>query len=142
MIQEMGVSNFLAVTADLNFDIVLPNKEEGQVLTGCDEPLAIAEGLTKIFPQALIVLKLDAEGSLLYDNGKSTHIPPATNNLVDATGAGDSFAGSFLAHYLVHKSPVEAARFATTISAWVIEHIGARPSADARLKTVLAARSR
>ena len=32
----MGVSNFLAVTADLNFDIVLPNKEEGQVLTGCD----------------------------------------------------------------------------------------------------------
>ena len=104
--------------------------------------MAIAEGLTKIFPQALIVLKLDAEGSLLYDNGKSTHIPPATNNLVDATGAGDSFAGSFLAHYLVHKSPVEAARFATTISAWVIEHIGARPSADARLKTVLAARQR
>ena len=142
MIQEMGVKNFLAVTADLNFDIVLPNKEEGQVLTGCDEPLAIAEGLTKIFPRALIVLKLDAEGALLYDNGKSTHIPPATNNLVDATGAGDSFAGSFLAHYLVHKSPVDAARFATTISAWVIEHIGARPSADARLKTVLAARQR
>lgn len=142
MIQEMGVSNFLAVTADLDFDIVLPNKEEGQVLTGCDEPLAIAEALTKIFPRALIVLKLDAEGALLYDNGNATHIPPATNNLVDATGAGDSFAGSFLAHYLVHKSPVEAARFATTISAWVIEHIGARPSADARLKTVLAARQR
>ena len=28
MIQEMGVKNFLAVTADLDFDIVLPNKEE------------------------------------------------------------------------------------------------------------------
>ena len=142
MIQEMGVKNFLAVTTDLNFDIVLPNKEEGQMLTGYDEPLAIAEGLTKIFPGALIVLKLDAEGALLYDNGKATHIPPATNNLVDATGAGDSFAGSFLAHYLVNKSAVDAARFATTISAWVIEHIGARPSADARLKTVLGARQK
>jgi sugar/nucleoside kinase (ribokinase family) len=64
------------------------------------------------------------------------HIPPATNKLVDATGAGDSFAGAFLAHYLVHRSPVAAARFATRVSAWVIEHIGARPAPDSRLATL------
>lgn len=138
MIQEMGVAAFLAACADLAFDIVLPNKEEGAVLTGCHEPLEMAHALRTLFPTALIVLKLDAEGALVYDGVDAHHIPPATNNLVDATGAGDSFAGAFLAHYLGSRSHVEAARFATQISAWVIEHVGARPLPDQRLRRVLA----
>ena len=83
------------------------------------------------------MLKLDADGALVYDDGVATHIPPATNNLVDATGAGDSFAGGFLARYLGGASAVEAAHFATTISAWVIEHLGARPEPDVRLRATL-----
>ena len=71
----------------------------------------------------------------------TTHIPAGTNNLVDATGAGDSFAGGFLAHYLEHRDAVAAARFATTISAWVIEHLGARPEPDARLRAILSRRT-
>ena len=137
MIMEMGVTAFLAACADLEFDIVLPNKEEGQVLTGETSADAIVEGLTKIFPGALIVLKLDADGALVHDGRSSTHIPPATNNLVDATGAGDSFAGAFLSHHLASNSPIDAARFATRVSAWVIEHVGARPSPDGRLRTLL-----
>lgn len=146
MIQEMGVANFLAACADLDFDIVLPNKEEGSVLTGCEEPIAMAHALRELFPTALIVLKLDAEGALVFDGIEAHHIPPATNNLVDATGAGDSFAGAFLARYLGSRSHqeqgssshVEAAHFATRISAWVIEHVGARPSPDHRLRHILA----
>lgn len=137
MIMEMGVPAFLAACADLEFDIVLPNKEEGQVLTGETSADAIVEGLTKIFPGALIVLKLDADGALVHDGRSSTHIPPATNNLVDATGAGDSFAGAFLSHHLASNSPIDAARFATRVSAWVIEHVGARPSPDGRLRALL-----
>lgn len=137
MIMEMGVPAFLAACADLEFDIVLPNKEEGQVLTGETSADAIVEGLTKIFPRALIVLKLDADGALVHDGRSSTHIPPATNNLVDATGAGDSFAGAFLSHHLASNSPIDAARFATRVSAWVIEHVGARPSPDGRLRALL-----
>lgn len=137
MIMEMGVPAFLAACADLEFDIVLPNKEEGQVLTGETSADAIVEGLTKIFPGALVVLKLDADGALVHDGDTNTHIPPATNNLVDATGAGDSFAGAFLSHHLASKSPIDAARFATRVSAWVIEHVGARPSPDGRLRTLL-----
>ena len=140
MIQEMGVDNFVSCCSDLDFDIVLPNKEEGQVLTGCTDPEDIARGLTKVFPGALIALKLDSDGALIYEGGDINHIPPATNNLVDATGAGDSFAGSFLAHYLTSGSAVEAARYATRIAAWVIEHIGARPSADERMKRIIATR--
>ena len=55
-----------------------------------------------------------------------------------ATGAGDSFAGAFLARYLRGASAVDAARFATGISAWVIEHPGARPVPGTRLAHLLA----
>ena len=137
MIDEMGVNNFLACTQDLGIDVFLPNFEEGQVLTGLDEPEPIAAALAKLYPQAMIMLKLDADGALVYDNGIATRVPPATNNLVDATGAGDSFAGAFLARYLGGATPVEAAHFATTISAWVIEHLGARPEPDSRLRAML-----
>jgi ribokinase len=137
MIEEMGVSQFLACTQDLGIDIFLPNYEEGEVLTGLDDPEAIAAALAGLYPKALIMLKLDADGALVYDAGVTTHIPPATNNLVDATGAGDSFAGAFLARYLSGSTAIEAARFATTISAWVIEHLGARPEPDARLRATL-----
>ena len=137
MIEDMGVKQFLACTQDLGIDVFLPNYQEGEVLTGLDEPEAIAAALAKLYPQALIMLKLDADGALVYENGVATPVPPATNNLVDATGAGDSFAGAFLARYLRGASAVEAAEFATTISAWVIEHLGARPEPDARLRTLL-----
>ncbi|MEY4338591.1 MAG: hypothetical protein RLZ14_441 [Actinomycetota bacterium] len=138
MIGEMGVPQFLAVTQDLGIDILLPNKEEGGMLTGgLTDPVEIAAALADLYPGALVMLKLDADGALVYEHGTATHIPAGTNNLVDATGAGDSFAGGFLAHYLEHGDAVAAARFATTISAWVIEHLGARPEADARLRSIL-----
>jgi ribokinase len=137
MIGEMGIDTFLGYTQDLGVDILLPNFEEGGMLTGLDEPVAIAARLAELYPGALVMLKLDAEGALVYEAGEATVVPPATNNLVDATGAGDSFAGSFLAHYLEHRDAVAAARFATQISAWVIEHLGARPQPDARLRQIL-----
>ncbi len=138
MIGEMGVPQFLAVTQDLGINILLPNKEEGGVLTGgLTDPVEIAAALAELYPGALVMLKLDADGALVYENGTATHIPAGTNNLVDATGAGDSFAGGFLAHYLEHGDAVAAARFATTISAWVIEHLGARPEPDTRLRSIL-----
>ncbi len=137
MIQEMGVEHFLAVTRDLGIDIILPNFEEGGVLTGLDEPAAIAHRLSELYGGALVMLKLDSEGAFVFHDGNTAHIPPATNNLLDATGAGDSFAGAFLSHYLASHDAVLAATFATTVSAWVIEHLGARPAPDARLESLL-----
>ena len=137
MIQEMGVDQFLSWTKDLDISILFPNYEEGRVLTGCDEPDDIVRSLAKIYSEALIILKLDADGALVFDGQASTQIPPATNNLVDATGAGDSFAGAFLAHYLKSNSAVDAAIFATKVAAWVLQHLGARPTPDNRLKQII-----
>lgn len=138
MIQEMGVDHFIGVTRDLGIDLFLPNKEEGEILTGLKDPEAMARDLTEIYDSSLVILKLDADGALVWLDGSPHHIPPATNNLVDATGAGDSFAGAFLARHLSGATPLEAATFATSISAWVIEHPGARPSLDARAARLIA----
>lgn len=139
MIEEMGVSLFWSYIKDLGIDVFLPNYEEGRVLTNLLEPSTIAAKLAEELPNATIILKLDAEGALVHHQGAQTIIPPATNNLVDATGAGDSFAGAYLAHFDKHGSAVDAARFATRIAAWVIEHLGARPASDALLTRIIAA---
>jgi ribokinase len=138
MIDEMGVDQFLSVTTDLGIDVFLPNKEEGAILSGQKEPEDIVRELARIYPSALVVLKLDADGALIWQDGAARHIPPAPGNLVDATGAGDSFAGAFLARYLRGDPAEVAARFANAVSAWVIEHPGARPLPDARLTALLA----
>ena len=138
MIGEMGVDHFLAVTTDLGVDIFLPNKEEGEALTGETDPESIAAALSERFAGAMIVLKLDADGALVHRDGRATHVPPASApSVVDATGAGDSFAGAFLARWLGDGDPIAAARYANRVSAWVIQHTGARPAPGRRLRAVL-----
>ena len=140
MIDEMGVPQFLSWVRDLGVSVFLPNFEEGRTLTGLDDPREIVASLAETFPGALVVLKLDAHGALVLEDGLATAVPPATHRVLDATGAGDSFAGAFLARWLEGSGVVDAARYATGVAAWVIEHLGARPAVDDRLRSVLAAR--
>lgn len=137
MIADMGMDAFLAATTDLGVDVLFPNKEEGEILSGETEPGRIAARLSEIYPGAVIALKLDAEGAYVLEHGRGRHVPPATQNLVDATGAGDSFAGAFLARWLETGEVMEAARFASQVSAWVIQHLGARAEPDVQLERLL-----
>ena len=137
LIGEIGVERFLEYTGDLSIDLLLPNYEEGEVLTGESDPERIARELARLYPGALIALKLDARGSLIFDGERLTHIPPATDRLIDATGAGDSYAGAFLARRAQGQGVAEAARFATAVSAWTIRKQGARPAPDGELAELL-----
>jgi len=138
MIGDMGVDVFLEVSTDIGVDVFLPNKEEAAVLTGSSEPEVAAKRLSSLFNGALIVMKLDADGALVCENGSMHRVPPSSNRLVDATGAGDSFAGAFLSKWLKGADSVDAAAFAVGVAEWVIEHPGARPAPDAALSAVLA----
>lgn len=138
IISEIGIKKFLSYTTDIGIDIIFPNFQEGQVLTGLSEPRAIAKRLSEIYKDALIVLKLDAKGALILEKNRFINIPATSNNLIDATGAGDSFAGAFLAQYLKGKSAEESAIFANLLASWVIEQLGARPKEDNILKGLLA----
>lgn len=139
MIQEMGAETFFGMTTDLGLDILFPNAEEGEALTGEAQPERIAADLAERYPGATIALKLDADGAYVLEAGalSGRHVPPAKGRLVDATGAGDAFAGAFLAARRRGVSAVDAALWANRVSAWVIERIGARPTPDAALALLL-----
>ena len=139
LIEEMGVDTFLSWIRDLRIAVFLPNYDEGRVLTGLLEPADIAARLAEIFPDATIILKLDADGALVHHEGEQTLIPPATNHLVDATGAGDTFGGAFVTRWLAGHPLRECGRYAAVAAALSTEGYGAVepiPRADRVLQEI------
>lgn len=139
MIEEMGVDAFIDVSRRLHPAILFPNAEEAATLVGDGAAPETAARLAELYPGALIALKLDADGAyVLTPEGEGTPIPPQVNRLVDATGAGDAFAGAFLSRWLRGADAAAAARFAVGVSEWVIQQVGARPPLDAAIKGYVA----
>lgn len=137
MIDELGVTEFLALTTDLGVSVLFPNLEEGQVLSAAVEPVAVAARLAELYPGAVIALKLDARGSYVLDGDHGEFLPARPAALSDATGAGDAFGGAFLAAWLRGAPAAAAARAANGVGSWVIERVGARPPGDAELDSLL-----
>jgi ribokinase len=127
MIAAVGLAGFLEMTTAIGADIVFPNREEGVVLTGEAYPDDIAAALAEVYAGALVVLKLDGDGALVWRDGEGVHVPAVAVDVVDSTGAGDSFAGAFLARWLAGGEPVAAATAAVEVAAWVVGRVGARP---------------
>ncbi len=133
IIDEIGLDTFLPWTYALAPDVLFPNFEEGRVMAGLPdgEPEAVAGKLAELFPEAVVVLKLDSEGALVLDPNRAdgpTLLGPTPADVVDATGAGDSFAGAYLAHWITHRDTLAAATFANPVAAWVVEQLSARPA--------------
>lgn len=73
-----------------------------------------------------VLVKDGERGATLSFEGLLDHIPAErVESVVDTTGAGDSFNGSFLAHLARHGDPRRAAVFATRVAAMVIGQQGA-----------------
>lgn len=78
--------------------------------------------LIQLFP--LVVVTLSARGSVVYQNGIATHIPPRPANEVDPTGAGDVFTAAMLIRLYETGDPLQAAYFANIVASFAIEDIG------------------
>ncbi len=137
MIREMGHDRFARIIVDLPIDMIFPNRDEGEALTGEREPEAIAQALSESFGGAIIALKLDREGCYILADGQGRHYPTEVTEVIDTTGAGDAFDGAFLARYAHDGDLAAAAQFANRVGRWVVSRYGARPPVDADLHTVL-----
>lgn len=121
-------------------DIALPSLDDARVLTGLAAPEAIAEFYLRLGPP-LVALKMGSAGVLLAQaDGTRLVIPPHQVDAVDATGAGDAFAGAFLARTLAGDAPDAAARYANACAALSTTGYGAvaplpRPEAVRALMT-------
>jgi 2-dehydro-3-deoxygluconokinase len=119
-------------------DVLLPSLDDSQQLTGLAEPEAIADFyLERGAP--LVALKMGADGALLVTSRDRVRIAPHRVEAVDATGAGDTFDGAFLARLLEGDDPETAGRYANVAAALSTLGYGAVtpiPRRDAVLKAL------
>lgn len=119
---DFGAEAFLDVIAGTG--LLLASLNEGRLLTGLHDPDEVAERLAQHFE--LVVLTLGADGALVAGS-QSGRVPAVQAELVDPTGAGDSFCAGFLASWLTDGDAVAAAREGARVAAHAISVVGARP---------------
>lgn len=98
-------------------DIALPSRDDAEALTGLADPQAIAERYLSLGPR-IVAVKCGKDGALLATAGGTVvRAPPHAVTAVDATGAGDTFCGSFLARIILGDAPEAALAYANAAAA-------------------------
>ncbi|MEO1017156.1 MAG: sugar kinase [Pseudomonadota bacterium] len=105
-------------------DIILPGLDDVRQIFGLDSPDAITDRLLSLGAK-IIGLTLGAEGAMLATPDRRQIIEGFPVETVDATGAGDTFDGTFLAQYLQYGDPFAAGRFANAAAALSTQGYGA-----------------
>lgn len=105
-------------------DVVLPNLDEGRLLTGYEDPRAITQELLQL-GAPLVVLKMGGSGAIVASADEYTAIPAIPVLAKDPTGAGDTFDAAFAVSMLEGRPPVEGAMFAAAAASQVVQNLGA-----------------
>lgn len=120
-----------------DIDIALPGLDDARLLVGAADPDAIADRYLS-FGARIVALKLGAEGCLIATTEKRLRIPPHRIAAVDATGAGDTFDGAYLAEFLLTGDPFRAGLYANTAAALATRGYGAVDPMPRRAEVVAA----
>lgn len=92
-------------------DLLLLNDEEAFALSGSGNMIQAAAAITAMGPRA-VVIKRGEHGAWLFVDGKANLVPAVPlHEVIDPTGAGDSFAGGFMG-WLANQGKFDAAAMA------------------------------
>jgi sugar/nucleoside kinase (ribokinase family) len=128
-------ADFQALLAE-HVDLVFGNEHEVCALYQTD----LASAMTELAKHACTsVITRSGAGAVVIAGGQ-THVVPAetATRVLDTTGAGDLFAGGFMAAMVEGRSLPDCARVGCIAAAEIISHYGARPEVD--LKALVKAR--
>jgi ribokinase len=106
-------------------DGILLNNEEARYLGESTDLEEAEENLLKRTP--LVVIKQGSRGATGVYKDQFAKVPAVTTNVVDTTGAGDSFAAGFIPKWLETNNLEEALTAGTTLAAKCVAIVGARP---------------
>ena len=103
---------------------VFPNELEARAITGQH---TVEDMLASLHDSgvSLAVIKRGAEGAVISWDGNREDIPAAGVHAIDTCGAGDNFAGAFLAGWLKGLDPVECARLGCEMGTLCVQQKGA-----------------
>lgn len=106
-------------------DIFLPGMDDMAQLTELTDPDAVLAWVRAVNPRAVVVLKKGRDGVVLDQEGTRHVVAPRRVDAVDATGAGDCFAGSLLARLAAGQDWPAAAEYANAAAALSTTQYGA-----------------
>jgi 2-dehydro-3-deoxygluconokinase len=121
-------------------DICLPSYDDIVAIAGITDPDKLVDHCLSLGART-VALKLGERGALLADAHQRHAVPAHSCRPVDATGAGDTFGGAFVARLVAGDDLLTAGRYATVAAALSTEGFGAVdpiPRAE-RVRAVLAA---
>ncbi|MEX2263611.1 MAG: carbohydrate kinase family protein, partial [Bryobacteraceae bacterium] len=105
-------------------DLLFMNEDEARMATGTGQPAEAARTL-RAYGAGGVIVKLGEKGCSVFAEDEPIHAPAIRVPAVDTTGAGDCFAGGFLAALHRGASWSAAARFANAVAALSIQKLGA-----------------
>ncbi len=108
-------------------EIIFANEDEARAFTQKDAEAALDE----IAEYANIaVVKIGAKGSLIKHNGQKMRIEETKRNKIDTTGAGDMYAGGFLAGLCKGEDLTKCGKLGSILAGNVIEIMGTKMDAQ------------
>lgn len=127
--------------AMMQADLFLPSMDDMRHFTGHEDADRTLDWIRAAGAQGVVVLKLGKDGAVIDDGASRVAVPGRRVNAVDATGAGDCFAGSLLARRCQGdgwKAAVDYANMAAALSTQGYGAVAPLPRPDA-VKAALAA---
>ncbi|MHA1379235.1 MAG: carbohydrate kinase family protein [Candidatus Helarchaeota archaeon] len=97
--------------------------KEAKVLTGLKNLQEIARVISNMGPK-IVVITRGRKGSFVYSNNISLQIPTIAKNIIDETGAGDTYFTAFIFDYLQNEDLYHAALFGASAASFVMEKQG------------------
>ena len=104
--------------------IALPSIDDSRILTGLQTADEIADFYLARGP-GVVALKMGEEGALIATPDDRRRIDAISVEAVDATGAGDTFGGAFLARLAAGDDAFTAGRYAAAAAALTTTGYGA-----------------
>jgi sugar/nucleoside kinase (ribokinase family) len=107
-------------------DVILLNEEEAIYLTGETDP---EKALEKLLEECeTVVIKRGSQGAIGKARGSILiSVPAISTEVIDTTGAGDSFAAGFIAEYALTKNMQHGLEAGAAVAARCVAIVGARP---------------
>jgi sugar/nucleoside kinase (ribokinase family) len=120
-----GPGNYLPRLEPLlpEVDVFLPNDHEGELISGCKDPLAQAELFHRLGARTTIVTMGD-RGSVLVGEAQRLRADCYRVPFVDGSGGGDAFAAGYICGLLQGLDAAGCLRIASGVGASCVQAIG------------------
>lgn len=125
-IAQLSLPNFTDIAKKI--DVLILNQEEASFLTKIplENEQEIFKKIDDMCP-GIVVMTKGGEGVTVSDNRHMYHaVPPVDRNIVDTTGAGDSFASGFLSEFMRSNDIEKSIQLGMANSVGCLSEVGAK----------------